>query len=554
MISKPAKIYPRKDTSLPTYSKRARIAFFSTPDTENTRLKLMLWLADAPEDTEDRPWNVNNQKGYRPWPFKDRPDLIPEGYTSIVMAKDPVQRLFEVWSDHVNRGKFKKAGELETVKAAGLKPNPTFEEFVTRFDDYRDKTSILKDRWQPVSVYYGPDIGRFDRIFKPHEFNEAVDFVAESAGMERELTYPPVPPAEDVIPIDEAILPKLREITADEYKFYKGFYTFEESALVKEAVSVEAKASEPLPEVTRVVEKTPVENLTVTTMLKEHPDLVRRFVSYYKDLGFSRINMYFDDPEDPMIEELKGDPVVVSHPMDEKFWEGRVRRNALEARQTICFMDAYKRQKDGWMFFCDADEFLWPRGSMRDFLKTVPADQALVRARSCEPVWRSGSDINTLFSADLVRRPFYNGAWRQIGDKLYGGEGKEFFKWGLLSHIVGKYMVRCGEEINRFGTHKAFFRDGRYRHVTELPGAASMYLIHYDAMSFPHWAGKLDRRLVKGHSYAGQTDQRILQVKAYAKAKKQGETEKLFRRLYTLGEEEVRLQGFYGKLFELKAF
>ncbi len=539
---------------MPTYSQRARIAFFSTVDTENTRLKLMLWLADAPEGTEERPWSVNDRKGYRSWPFKDRKDLVPEGYVSIVMAKDPVMRLFEVWFDHVFPGRFKKAGELGVLQEAGLDANPTFEEFITRFDDYSEKTSILKNRWGPIAMKYGPDIGRIDRIFKPHEFDEAVDFVADRAGMERELTYPPKPPAHDLIPIDKAILPKLKQITAGEYKYYKGVYSFDDSPLVRAAVSMEAKAREPFPEITRVVEKTPVEHLTVTTMLKEHPDLVRRFVSYYKDIGFSRINLYFDDPQDPMIAELKDDPIVVSHPMDEKFWEGRERRNALEARQTICFMEAYERQKDGWMFFCDADEFLWPNGSMHDFLETVPEDQALVRARSCEPVWRASSDINTLFSADLVRRPFYKAVWRQIGERLYGGEGKEFFKWGLLSHIVGKYMVRCGEDIQRFGTHKAFFRDGRYRHVTEEPGAASMYLIHYDAMSFPHWAGKLDRRLVKGHSYAGQTDQRILQVKAYQKAKKRGETEKLFRRLYTLGEEEERLQGFYGKLFELKAF
>ena len=59
---------------------------------------------------------------------------------------------------------------------------------------------------------------------------------------------------------------------------------------------------------------------------------------------------------------------------------------------------------------------------------------------------------------------------------------------------------------------------------------------------------------VRRKRIAGQSDQRILQVKAFRRATKNGTTEELFRELYTLSDTSVELLSTYGKLFELTAF
>ena len=532
-------------------SEKARLVYFPTPGQDANELKKELHAIFHDGKPSRRPPGLSNWKGWRTLPYKGELDHIEPNYTSVAFLTHPVDQVVQAWAHHALSKQFHKNSEADTIEAAGLSLNPTLITYLQQFEGYRKASATIRQATEPADLFLGEDLSRYDHIFTVDELLKAQDFFYERAGISLRPAGPIIRSETNRVHITQLAVNLLREITAPQLARLKDHLTFEDSVFTQRPFLSDVRYSDDMPTHGKCTAPK-AEKLYLATMLKEEPALVHRFVDHYCDLGFTRLYMYFDDPADPMIAHYADHPVVEPIACDDAFWEGHNRKNALEARQKIIFKHAYARHSDGWMMFCDADEFLWSERPLPALLAAAPPEQRTIRASSREPVWREGSDIRTPFSADLLRIPIWGSRWRDLGPMLYGDQGG-IFSWNMVSHISGKYMVRCGLEVDVLSTHVVYFTDGKQSDTAIVQGGVKAELIHYDALCFDHWCSKLDRRLVPGHSYAGQSNARRAQVKRYARST-QDQRETMFRELYCLNDEQLNLLAYHQSVSQLKAF
>ncbi len=534
---------------MPILCPQAKIAFFPGFNWESTELKHVIRAIKYDGEPPNRARGINSWGGWKTELFKPEHLDVPEGYEKITLIKDPIDQWIENWSGLARSSVFRKAGVAEAMKEEDLDLDPGILRLANNLDAYGRHYPRLTRALSGGAPYLGPDLSVYDRVFTADNIVEAQEYFYDKAGV-RMRVWRATPDGIRNMHLTEEAAERLKEITADQYAWGAPYLTPGKSVQLTGTFHPKTTRIAPPPVFDEPSFK-PAENYSVTCMLKERPELVRTFVRYYKGMGFSQINLYFDDPADPMADELDPDPIVNVIRCGEEFWHGIRRADGLEGRQRICFKRAYEAQRDGWMMFCDADEFIWSDRPLPELLASAPPDQRYVRTPSSEPVWSFDQPIDNEFSANYIRMPVWGPRWRDIAEQMYADHQK-IFKWGMLSHIVGKYMVRCGEDVDAFKTHYPFFSDGTVgKRVGE--DHVTLRLIHYDALSFPQWCGKLDKRLVKGHSYAGMSDVRKLQVKQYAR-RNQAEREQFFRELYTLDADGIATMSHYGLLGRLTAF
>ncbi len=522
-----------------------------TMNPESLELKYAIYAVSHDGNPPRRPRGLNGWRGYRTEPWDGDP-AVPEGWESIALARDPVDQLVYAWLHTARGNNFRRRGEIEAVLAANLPADPGFRTFLERLEDYRKASPSVAVYTEPAATWLGPDPSAYDRFFPAGQGRQALEHIYASAGLDRP-TWPFQGAARRAPHLDADTLEQLKAVTAGEYAYFDGRFELARNYFVREHLKQKTIPAQPVATLWRP-DCPPEPMLGVACMLKEKPAMTRAFVDYYKDAGFGKIYLYFDDPEDPMIAELRDDPRVVPIPCDEAFWAGVTRAKGLEGRQKICFRDAYARQPQGWMLFCDADEFVWSDRPIAELAQAAPDSQRVIRASSSEPVWGPGQDVHSDYSAAYLRLPTWGPRWRDMGPSVYGNR-YHLLKWGLLSHIVGKYVLRCGLEVEKFATHRAYFADGIGNTMKIGPGEVRAQLVHYDALSYPHWCSKLERRLVKGHSYAGQSDVRKKQLRAYAMRRQDpAKTEQLFRQIYCLDDRRLSILAAAGLVAELRLF
>jgi hypothetical protein len=133
---------------------------------------------------------------------------------------------------------------------------------------------------------------------------------------------------------------------------------------------------------------------SVCCMMRESPDVVRRFCQYYRQIGAEDVLMFWDgNPRGEERHALEnaaragGSSLVFC---DDDFWRGLGVDGPnlhLEALQSRIYHFGYEQCKSDWMFFCDADEFLVSPVSVSDVLKAIPEDVQSLRVQNFEAVW-----------------------------------------------------------------------------------------------------------------------------------------------------------------------
>lgn len=309
-------------------------------------------------------------------------------------------------------------------------------------------------------------------------------------------------------------------------------------------------------------------SFSVVALMKEDPEIVRRFAAHYVRIGAERVFIYYDGEIPPEVAALPDValPGVVLTACDDAFWADRPapRPVAIQERQEVIYTMTYAALESDWLFVCDADEFVIDRMPVGAFLDRVPEEVQGVVLVPAEAVWGPDEDIEEAFGSTWFRRPDFGPSgkgWAELraGFRLYGLAGIMSRK-GILSHVQGKQFVRAGQPFEMIGLHRAVL-GGRNigtwaRDIS--PELGQVELAHYDAISFERWYMKWERRFRNDNRAAKmrRSRRRRLQYNLIRSAMAFGRAgaRRIYRRMYQLSPRQMRLLEKNGQLFQTRIF
>jgi hypothetical protein len=301
---------------------------------------------------------------------------------------------------------------------------------------------------------------------------------------------------------------------------------------------------------------------TVVSMVREDPEVLRVFCSYYTRCGAERIVIYYDGTRDEAapLSVLRDIGPVEIIPCDEEFWATHPggRPSIVSDRQCEAFSRTYADCTSDWMLPCDADELLLLPRDLGAWLQEVPREMEAVRFPTAEAVWGPGEDIEAAFGTRLFRLVFPDMAmWQRDRLNIYGPAGL-IMKQGVAGQELGKYILRTGCDNIRIQIHRVQ-RDGQDITVPVeqiCDPEDRIYLGHFDAISFSRWRFKLSRFGRKGKTLSKvRGRRRILRVLVYRLGHFGPRPLRwLFRKLYCLSPRQVAELSARGLLIERDLF
>jgi len=233
---------------------------------------------------------------------------------------------------------------------------------------------------------------------------------------------------------------------------------------------------------------------SIASLMHEPPEIVDRFVDYYRRAGAQEILIYVDGPAPP--EPPKPPAVVVA--CDAGFWQGRGGRpEGLENRQMAVFGAAAERCRTPWLLIVDSDEFVFGNRAIPDFLDRIPDAVDSVRVPPAEAVWGPGDPLGEPFAATHFRTTWPTSAVSRALRRLIFGRVSAQMRQGMTGHTRGKAFLRTGRGIDTIQNHGA--RRGGQRVTVDLarvdPHLRGMYVGHFDATGLEHWQRKWRMRI-----------------------------------------------------------
>ena len=300
-------------------------------------------------------------------------------------------------------------------------------------------------------------------------------------------------------------------------------------------------------------------SFSTVSLMRETPEVVRRFVDYYRAAGADEIIVYFDGPA-PEIRALDM-PGLVLIEADDAFWTGLLgeRPPVLEVRQSEAAQDGLRRTRSDWLLVVDADEFVFGDRPIPAFLDAIPPGADLVAVPTAEAVWGPGDDIDSPFGSTHFRVVWKRDKlWKGLGALVYGRPIARHMQRGLTGHVSGKQFLRVGQSYSQIGNHAAR-QDGEgitRRAASIDPALAGMYVGHFDAIGFARWRQKWTQRIEKDTIAENMTDSRQAQMAMIANGIAAGDdlVRALFRGFYGLSRGQYAALSTLGYAFRREIF
>ena len=221
------------------------------------------------------------------------------------------------------------------------------------------------------------------------------------------------------------------------------------------------------------------------------------FVAHHLTLGADRIQLFFDDPDDPAADTLRQiDRVLVTRCTD-AFWtkNGFPRAEKLQERQRRVLRRVYRSTNLDWMLHIDIDEYMQTKQPISALLERTPKDQPVVKAAPFESMY-DPTLKDDLFTGRLFR------GWVQDPDlrRIVFGNLAPILTGGMLSHRQGKCFFRSGVEGLVPTVHNARLNGAT---TNEMPFHPDLTLLHFHANEPDQWVASAHSRARSG-SYSFQ--------------------------------------------------
>jgi hypothetical protein len=295
---------------------------------------------------------------------------------------------------------------------------------------------------------------------------------------------------------------------------------------------------------------------SVCCMMRESPDVVRRFCQYYRQIGAENVWMFWDgNPRGEERHALEnaaragGSSLVFC---DDDFWRGLGVDGPIlrfEELQSHVYRFGYEQCKSDWMFFCDADEFLVSPVPVPDVLKAIPEDVESLRIRNFEAVWGPDDDISEAFASSYFRVPLPRvPLLSRALSWIVFGKYVRLTRRGLVGHSQGKHFLRTGIKDLTIQSHVSLCNGkslGVWAHSLDAV-PEGIFVAHFDAISFERWCEKWRRRISQERLNEKMGKPRQKQMDLVADAFEKNAAEELFRRLYLLSKSKYRVLSALG--------
>jgi hypothetical protein len=243
---------------------------------------------------------------------------------------------------------------------------------------------------------------------------------------------------------------------------------------------------------------------TVATIAREPWPVLNRFLRWHLAQGAARIIVYLDDPNDPSLPRLRGDPRIDARPCTPALWAsvGLEPDARFTRRQRHVLAQAYADTTDGWLLVLDADELIWFRGRrIPEALATLPGDAQSLRVKSAEQVILPGG-------TDGFRMPID----RKAVSRVYGTEADLLrIRYGLVYHPEGKSFHRAGQDGLTMRLHWAEDNQGNRTPGPVWGAAEQAHLVHYAAPHYDRWRAKVAWRR-GAHGFSQPVKDRLDQI------------------------------------------
>lgn len=223
---------------------------------------------------------------------------------------------------------------------------------------------------------------------------------------------------------------------------------------------------------------------TVATIAREPRPILERFLTWHLRAGADKIILYLDDPQDPCLAHVQGEPRIDARPCTPAFWSsiGLKPDARFTRRQRGVLSQAYRELTCGWLLVLDADELMWLRDApIAEALDGLPTDALSLRVRSAEQVILP--DGTEGFRTPIERAGV---------DRVYGEKsGLLRARFGLTYHPEGKSFHRAGQVGLNMKLHWAQGRDGNRTPGPVWGMAERAHLLHYAAPDYGRWRAKV---------------------------------------------------------------
>jgi hypothetical protein len=268
---------------------------------------------------------------------------------------------------------------------------------------------------------------------------------------------------------------------------------------------------------------------TVATIAREPWPVLQRFLRWHLAQGAERIILYLDDPTDPALPRLTGEPRIDPRPCTDAFWaaRGMDRTTRFTRRQRQVLSEAYAETPDGWLLVLDADELMWFRDrSIPETLAALPDAALSLRVQSAE-------QVHLPDGTDGFRTPIP----RKSVNHVYGPDAELLrIRHGLVYHAEGKSFHRAGQTDLTMKLHWAEDATGAHTPGPVIGAQEKAHLIHYAAPDYARWRAKVDWR-VGAHGFAKPIKARVHDIAASADP--EAGYRALFERLHSLTEAQA---------------
>ena len=248
----------------------------------------------------------------------------------------------------------------------------------------------------------------------------------------------------------------------------------------------------------------PVNRFTVATIAREPWPILDRFLRWHLGQGAARIILYLDDPKDPSLPRLQGDPRIEPRPCTPALWAGLdlAPDARFTRRQRHVLAQAYHDTPEGWLLVLDADELAWFRDrTIPEALATLSDDAQSLRLKSAEQVMLPDD-------SDGFRTPID----RKAVNRVYGADADLLrIRHGLVYHPEGKSFHRAGQAGITMKLHWAHDADGNRTPGPVWGADEQAHLVHYAAPDYDRWRAKVAWRR-GAHGFSKPVKDRLDQI------------------------------------------
>lgn len=226
--------------------------------------------------------------------------------------------------------------------------------------------------------------------------------------------------------------------------------------------------------------KSPPADYSVVLITNDSSSLIQSFIRVQTFLGASQLLVYLDRDFDES--EFGSFENVTFLSVKDVFSTGE-RPKRFYSVQGDVYQHAYKMCTTTWLAVMDTDECIFhPDLPMNSFLKGIPPHTEFIPARSHDVFWGNFSAAQFDFSNQFCRTPASAMLLDRERLQLFGGSWKYTTRWATTGHVVGKYLVRTGLDMD-LNVHLAYHESGRMR----IDHAPSLGLLHFESRSFSSW-------------------------------------------------------------------